>query len=66
MATDLRGGAALTAAALVAKGATTILNTEQIDRGYERFADKLNGLGIRTSTLGTTHEPLLAAYPALS
>lgn len=46
-ATDLRGGAALAAAALVANGTTTISNTEQIDRGYEQFDSKLRALGVQ-------------------
>jgi UDP-N-acetylglucosamine 1-carboxyvinyltransferase len=46
-ATDLRAGAALVVAGLMARGATDILNPHYIDRGYERFADKLNALGAR-------------------
>lgn len=65
-ATDLRGGAALVAAALVADGTTTIRNSEQIDRGYERFAEKLRGLGVRTHTAERKpHEPILLAHSAL-
>ena len=45
-ATDLRGGAALTAAALVAEGETTIEQAEQIDRGYENFDQKISRLGV--------------------
>lgn len=45
-ATDLRGGAALVAAALIAEGETTIHQAEQIDRGYEHFDAKLSLLGI--------------------
>ena len=48
-ATDLRGGAALAAAALVANGTTTISNTEQIDRGYEQFDSKLRALGVQVT-----------------
>lgn len=44
-ATDLRGGAALVIAALVAKGRTTIDNIEYILRGYEKFDEKLRKLG---------------------
>ena len=43
-ATDLRGGAALVIAALVAKGETTIENIEYILRGYEKFDKKLTNL----------------------
>lgn len=45
-ATDLRGGAALVMAAMVAKGNTKIENVEYILRGYERFDQKLENLGI--------------------
>lgn len=42
---DLRGGAALISAGLTAKGTTTIYNMEQIDRGYERIEERLQGIG---------------------
>ncbi|MCH5321499.1 MAG: UDP-N-acetylglucosamine 1-carboxyvinyltransferase [Eubacterium sp.] len=44
-ATDLRGGAALVIAGLVAQGETTIHSIEHIDRGYEKFEDNLKRLG---------------------
>lgn len=44
-ATDLRGGASLVLAGLVAKGTTNVDNIEYILRGYERLEDKLNHLG---------------------
>lgn len=44
---DLRGGAALVMAGLVADGVTTISDTYHIDRGYERFVEKLQSLGAR-------------------
>ncbi len=45
-ATDLRAGAALALAGLVAEGETLIDDIERfIDRGYERFIPKLAGLG---------------------
>lgn len=43
--TDLRGGAALVAAALVARGNSQINNIEHILRGYENLDKKLNKLG---------------------
>ena len=43
--TDLRGGAALVIAGLEADGYTTVSNINHIDRGYERFVEKLQGLG---------------------
>lgn len=45
-ATDLRGGAALVMAGIVAKGDTKIENIEYILRGYEKFDQKLKKLGI--------------------
>jgi UDP-N-acetylglucosamine 1-carboxyvinyltransferase len=42
---DIRAGVALVIAALAADGESVISNVQQIDRGYERFADKLRGLG---------------------
>lgn len=44
-ATDLRGGAALVIAGLIADGDTEITDVYHIDRGYERFCDKLAALG---------------------
>lgn len=42
---DLRGGAALVMAGLVADGVTTVSDIHHIDRGYERFVEKLRSLG---------------------
>lgn len=44
-ATDLRGGAALTLAGLMAEGTTIIENIEHIERGYENFPQALQSLG---------------------
>lgn len=43
--TDLRAGAALVIAGLMADGVTEIYNIKYIDRGYEDFEKKLRGLG---------------------
>jgi UDP-N-acetylglucosamine 1-carboxyvinyltransferase len=43
--TDLRAGAALVLAGLVAEGETTVTDTFHIERGYEGFVDKLTALG---------------------
>ena len=43
--TDLRAGAALVVAGLMAKGVTEIYETSYIDRGYERIEEKLRKLG---------------------
>ncbi|HPC99806.1 MAG TPA: UDP-N-acetylglucosamine 1-carboxyvinyltransferase [Acetivibrio sp.] len=44
-ATDLRAGAAMVIAGLVAEGVTEVYNVEYIDRGYENLETKLKGLG---------------------
>lgn len=44
--TDLRAGAALIIAGLIAKGQTTIENIYQIDRGYEKIEERLQELGL--------------------
>lgn len=43
--TDLRAGAALVIAGLMADGVTEVYNLKFIDRGYENFEQKLRGLG---------------------
>ena len=42
---DLRGGAALVLAGLVAEGQTLVSQTHHIARGYERFTEKLRSIG---------------------
>ena len=42
---DLRAGAAMVLAALVVKGKTVITDVSYIDRGYEKFDEKLRKLG---------------------
>jgi len=44
-ATDIRSGAALILAGLIAEGQTLIENISQIERGYEKIDEKLNKLG---------------------
>ena len=44
-ATDLRAGAALVLAGLIAEGQTTVTNLYHIDRGYVDFVGKLQALG---------------------
>lgn len=46
-ATDLRAGAAMVCAALVANGTTTINNAEHILRGYESIVEKLTDVGAK-------------------
>lgn len=42
---DLRSGAALIIAGLIAHGKTTISNAYQVDRGYERIEERLQKIG---------------------
>ena len=44
-ASDVRAGAAMILAGLVAEGTTTVGNLHHIDRGYEDIVGKLKGLG---------------------
>ena len=46
-ATDLRGGASLLVAALVADGITTIDNISYILRGYDKIVEKLSNVGAK-------------------
>ncbi|NLO24333.1 MAG: UDP-N-acetylglucosamine 1-carboxyvinyltransferase [Fibrobacter sp.] len=46
MASDLRAGAALVLAALVAEGETSLSRIYHIDRGYEDFETKFRSLGV--------------------
>ncbi len=45
MSSDLRGGAALVLAALATKGTSEVLRIYHIDRGYDKFEEKLKKLG---------------------
>lgn len=44
---DIRTGASLVLAGLIAKGETIVENISHIDRGYERFEEKLKKLGAK-------------------
>lgn len=48
-ALDLRAGVALALAGMVAEGVTEIRDAWQVERGYDRFVDKLRGLGAAIS-----------------
>lgn len=47
MASDIRCGAALVLAGLAAEGITEVQRVYHIDRGYEKFEEKLNNLGAK-------------------
>jgi UDP-N-acetylglucosamine 1-carboxyvinyltransferase len=44
-ATDIRAGAALVLAGVVADGVTTVADAYHVDRGYQAFVETLSGLG---------------------
>ncbi|CAB3391796.1 UDP-N-acetylglucosamine 1-carboxyvinyltransferase [Kyrpidia spormannii] len=50
-ASDLRAGAALVLAGLVAEGTTVVEQAHHIDRGYQQFDEMLRGLGARVRRL---------------
>jgi UDP-N-acetylglucosamine 1-carboxyvinyltransferase len=58
-APDLRGGAALVIAGLVAEGATEVRSVMHIDRGYEALEAKLTTLGADIRRLTGEHSPLI-------
>jgi UDP-N-acetylglucosamine 1-carboxyvinyltransferase len=49
---DIRAGVSLLIAALSAKGKSTILNIEQIDRGYQNIDGRLRALGAKIERIG--------------
>jgi UDP-N-acetylglucosamine 1-carboxyvinyltransferase len=48
---DIRGGAAVLIAAMIAQGTSIIDNIELIDRGYEKLDERLNRLGAKIERL---------------
>lgn len=54
---DLRGGAALVVAGLIAEGVTEVSAIHHIYRGYERFVEKLTALGARVERV-TLADPI--------
>ncbi|MGI6092374.1 MAG: UDP-N-acetylglucosamine 1-carboxyvinyltransferase [Veillonellaceae bacterium] len=51
-ATDLRAGAAMVLAGLVAEGKTEIGYIHHIDRGYDKLVEKLRGIGAEIDRIG--------------
>ena len=49
MASDIRAGAGLVLAGLVAEGTTFVEGAYHVDRGYPKFAEQLTALGARVS-----------------
>lgn len=61
-ATDLRAGAAMVIAGLIATGQTTVEEIQYIDRGYENIVEKLTALGADIKRV--TEEPTQTAVNA--
>lgn len=57
-ASDLRAGAALVIAGLMAEGITEVTGLDHIDRGYSNLVEKLNGLGATIWREGMTQEEI--------
>ena len=64
-APDLRGGAALVTAGLVADGVTEVRSVYHIERGYEDLSGKLRGLGADLSRDGAEPRTELTAQASL-
>ena len=58
---DIRAGATLVLAALIAEGHSVINHAELIDRGYERIAEKLRALGAKIERVEEAVEEKVAA-----
>ncbi|WP_182914685.1 UDP-N-acetylglucosamine 1-carboxyvinyltransferase [Paenibacillus thiaminolyticus] len=56
-ATDLRAGAALICAGLVAEGTTEVSGVQHIDRGYVNIAEKLSALGADIYRVSIEEQP---------
>ena len=64
MASDLRAGAALVIAGLAAVGTTKVSRVYHIDRGYERFEERLGKLGAKITRISEAAEEGLSAGAA--
>jgi UDP-N-acetylglucosamine 1-carboxyvinyltransferase len=60
VATDIRAGAGLVLAGLVAEGATTVSAVHHVDRGYPLFVERLSALGACVRREPDPHSDLLA------
>lgn len=61
-APDLRAGAALVIAGLMAEGFTTIENIEYVERGYEGFEQKLRELGASIEKIDAQDEKAIKKF----
>jgi len=57
MCSDLRASASLVLAALVAEGESIVDRVYHMDRGYERFEEKLRGVGAEIQRMGNVFAP---------
>lgn len=57
--TDLRAGAAMVIAGLMADGVTEVFNLKYIDRGYENFVQKLKGIGAQITRRTVENESIV-------
>jgi UDP-N-acetylglucosamine 1-carboxyvinyltransferase len=57
MCSDLRASASLVLAALVADGESILDRVYHMDRGYERFEEKLRGVGAQIRRMGNIFNP---------
>jgi UDP-N-acetylglucosamine 1-carboxyvinyltransferase len=57
MCSDLRASASLVLSALVADGESILDRVYHMDRGYERFEEKLSGVGAQIQRLGNLFAP---------
>jgi UDP-N-acetylglucosamine 1-carboxyvinyltransferase len=63
-ATDLRAGAALVLAGLIASGTTEVRHIGHVDRGYENFEQKLASMGAEIVRVETQdRDPIESAIP---
>ena len=63
MCSDLRASASLVLAALVADGETILDRVYHLDRGYERFEEKLRNVGAQIRRMGDVLQQKVAAAP---
>lgn len=61
-APDLRAGAALVIAGLAAEGITIIDDIQYVQRGYERFEEKMQGLGAKMERVDNVKDLQLFKY----
>ncbi len=60
-ATDIRAGAALVLAGMVADGTTEVSGSDHVDRGYEDLAGRLRAIGADVDRSGAAESPAGAA-----